>query len=72
MTEQDNEQDRTDAIFITFSAEEIGKIAVMVIKGVERKEAIRAIPRYTKEQHNVYAGFYEQLKDAIDWAWYGK
>ncbi len=61
-----------DRLFLTFSAEEIGKIAVMIIKGVERREAIRAIPRYTREQHKEYAAFYDGLKDAIEMAWNGE
>jgi hypothetical protein len=69
MEEQPEKQDESDRLFVTFSAEEIGKIVVSIIRGVERKEAIRAMPRYTREQHRVYAAFYEQLKEAIDWAW---
>jgi hypothetical protein len=37
-----------DRLYLTFSAEEIGNIAVMIIKGIERRDAIRAIPRYTE------------------------
>ncbi len=66
------EQHDTDAIFLTFSAEEIGRIAVMIIKGVPRNEAIRTIPRYTREQHKEYAAFYDGLKDAIEMAWNGE
>lgn len=66
---QDEKQDGTDRLFVTFSAEEIGQIVVAIIRGVERTAAIQAMPRYTKEQHTVYAAFYDQLKEAIDWAW---
>jgi hypothetical protein len=55
MDEQPEKQDETDRLFLTFSAEEIGRIVVAIIRGVERKAAIRAMPRYTKEQHKVYA-----------------
>ncbi len=69
MEEQTEKQDENGRLFVTFTAEEIGKIVVSIIKGVERRAAIRAIPRYTREQYKVYAAFYEQLKEAIDWAW---
>jgi hypothetical protein len=69
MDEQPEKQDETDRLFVTFSAEEIGRIVVSIIRGVERKAAIQAMPRYTKEQYRIYAAFYEQLKEAIDWAW---
>jgi hypothetical protein len=69
MDDQPEKQDETDRLFVTFSAEEIGKIVVSIIRGVERKAAIRAMPRYSKEQYKVYAAFYDQLKEAIDWAW---
>jgi hypothetical protein len=62
-------QDESDRLFLTFTAEEIGKIVVTIIKGVERRTAIRAMPRYTREQYKVYAAFYDGLKEAIDWAW---
>jgi len=61
-----------DRLFLTFSAEEIGKIVVAIIRGVERREAIRAMPRYTEEQHTVYATFTSNSKEAIDWAWRGE
>ena len=64
--EQEEESDR---LFLTFSAEEIGEIAVAIIKGVERSEAIKAMPRYSREQHKVYAAFYEQFKESLDRAW---
>ena len=69
MDEQPEKQDETERLFVTFSAEEIAQLVAAIIRGVERKAAIRAIPRYTKAQHKVYAAFYEQLKEAIDWAW---
>ncbi len=61
-----------DRLFLTFSAEEIGMVAVMIIKGIERSEAIKSMPRYTKEQHSVYSAFYEQFKEALDRAWKGE
>lgn len=69
MEEQPEKQDESDRLFVTFTAEEIGKIVVAIIKGVERRAAIRAMPRYTREQHSVYSAFYDGLKEAIDWAW---
>jgi hypothetical protein len=61
-----NDEDATDALFLTFSAEEIGKIAVLIITGIERKAAIPAMPRYTKTQHKDFALFYDRLKGALD------
>jgi hypothetical protein len=55
-----------DHLFLTLSAEEMGKVVVAIIKGVERSEAIRTMPRYTKERHAVFAMFYDQLKEVID------
>jgi hypothetical protein len=72
MTEQEPEQDESDRLFVTFSAEELGQIVVLIIKGIDRSIAVRAMPRYSQEQHREYTAFYEQLKDAIDWAWYGR
>jgi hypothetical protein len=63
------EEEDSDRLFLTFSAEELGKIVVAIIRGVERREAIRAMPRYTREQYKVYAAFFDGLKEAIDWAW---
>jgi hypothetical protein len=74
MTEQSQQQsdDDADRLFLTFSAEDLGLIVVSIIKGVERSIAIRAMPHYTQEQHHEYEAFYDQLRDAIDWAWYQK
>jgi hypothetical protein len=69
MPEQDDERDR---LFLTFSAEDLGLIVVSIIKGIERNIAIRAMPHYSQEQHEVYKAFYDQLREAIDWAWYEK
>ncbi len=55
-----------DRLYLTFSAEEIGKIAVMIIKRVERREAIRSMPRYTRVQHREFAAFYDQLREVIE------
>jgi hypothetical protein len=55
----------TDKLFLTFSAEELGKVAALIIKGVERKEAIRSMPRYTRKQHKEFAQFYDELKRSI-------
>jgi hypothetical protein len=62
-------EEETDRLFVTFSAEELARIVVSIIKGVERDEAIRAMPRYTKEQHGAYRAFYEQLKEGIEITW---
>jgi hypothetical protein len=72
MEEHVENQDESDRLFLTFSAEELGTIVVLIIKGIDRSIAIRAMPRYSQEQHKVYEEFYEQLREAIDWAWYGK
>jgi hypothetical protein len=56
----------SEDLFPTFTAEEIGKVAVSIIKGVERDEAIKAMPRYSPQQHKVYADFYNNLKAAIE------
>jgi hypothetical protein len=69
MEEQTEKQDEGDRLFVTFTAEEIAQIVVIIIKGVEHKAAIRAMPRYSKEQHKLYSAFYDDLKEAIDWAW---
>ncbi len=42
MEEQTEKQDENGRLFVTFTAEEIGKIVVSIIKGVERRAAIRA------------------------------
>ena len=63
---EENMDDKTDALFLTFSVEEVGKIAVLIIKGVERKQAIRSMPRYTKKQHREFAAFFDELKAVID------
>jgi hypothetical protein len=63
------QEDEADRLFITFTAEEVALIVVAIIKGVERKVAISTMPRYSWKQHRVYAAFYDQMKDAIDWAW---
>ena len=68
METQPEKPDDGDRLFVTFTAEAIGKIVVSIIRDVERKAAIRAMPRYSKEQYKVYAAFYDQLKEAIDWA----
>jgi hypothetical protein len=67
--QKQNDEDGNDRLYLTFSAEEVGKIAVSILRGIERKEAVHAMLRYTKEQYKVYAAFYDQLKEAIDWAW---
>jgi len=54
-----------DLLFLTFTAEEVGRIAVLIIKGVERSEAIPSMPRYSPEQHTVYAAFFDQLREVI-------
>jgi hypothetical protein len=72
MTEHHEEQDEGDRLFLTFSAEDLGLIVVSIIKGIERSTAIRAMPHYREEQHREYEAFYDQLREAIDWAWYGK
>jgi hypothetical protein len=53
------------ALFLTFSAEELGKVAMLIIKGVERGKAIRAMPRYTRKQHKEFAAFFDALKEAM-------
>ena len=63
------QEDETDRLFVTFTAEEVALIVVAIIKGVDRKVAISTMPRYDWKQHRLYAAFYDQLKDAIDWAW---
>ncbi len=72
MTEHSEQQEDSDRLFLTFSAEDLGLIVVSIIKGVERSIAVRAMPHYSEEQHHACEEFYEQLKEAIDWAWYGK
>jgi hypothetical protein len=62
-------EEESDRLFVSFSVEEIARIVVMIIKGVERREVIRGMPRYTVEQHGLYAAFYEQLKEGIDITW---
>jgi hypothetical protein len=62
-------EDERDRLFVTFSAEEVAPIVVAIIKGVERREVIRGMPRYNAEQHAAYAAFYEQLKEGIDISW---
>jgi hypothetical protein len=55
-----------DALFLIFTPEEMGRIAVLVVKGVPRKEAIRAMPRYSRKQHQEYAAFYNTLREVMD------
>jgi len=55
-----------DGMFLTLTAEEVGKVAVLIIQGVERGKAIRAMPRYTRKQHKEFAAFYDQLKAVLD------
>jgi hypothetical protein len=57
---------RSEDLFLTFSAEEVGKIAVTIIKGTESDEAIRAMPRYSPQQHKAYAVFYDALKATLE------
>jgi hypothetical protein len=52
-------------LFPTFTAEEMGRIAVAIIKGVDREDAIKALPRYTPQQHEAYAKFYDDLNAII-------
>ncbi len=52
-------------MFLTLTAEEVGKVAVLIIQGVERGKAIRAMPRYTKKQHKEYAAFFDQLRASM-------
>ena len=54
-----------DQLFLALSAEEIGKVAVMIIKEVEREQAIPMMPRYNVKQHRLFAGFYDQLQEAM-------
>jgi hypothetical protein len=64
MSDETSEQP-SNALFLTLSAEEIGKVAVLIIRGVEHSEAIRSMPRYTRRQHREYAAFFDQLKEAM-------
>jgi hypothetical protein len=50
---------------IQFSADEVGRIAVMIVNGTERGKAIRAMPRYTRKQHKYYAAYYDLLKEVM-------
>jgi hypothetical protein len=58
-------EEPSDPLSLTLSAEEVGRVALLIIRGVERKEAIRAMPRYSRKQHKEYALFYDQLKDVL-------
>ena len=62
----EEEMDDSDALYLTFSAEEVGKIAVMIIQKVERKVAIRSMPRYSSKEHRAFASFYDQLREAME------
>jgi hypothetical protein len=64
-THTQGEDDKTGDPFPTFSAEEVGKVAVMIVQGVERSKAIRAMPRYTRKQHKVFGAFYDQLRESM-------
>jgi hypothetical protein len=64
-----DEAHTNDAFYVTFTAEEIGQIAVLIIKKIERSEAIRSMPRYTTEQHGVYAAFYDELRETMAKVW---
>ena len=57
----------TDALFLTLTAEEVGRITVMIIKGVERDIAIRAMPHYSDKKREEYEALYDQLREAIEW-----
>jgi hypothetical protein len=54
-----------DAMFLTLTAEEVGKVAVLIIQGVERSKAIREMPRYNRKQHKEFSAFYDQLKASM-------
>jgi hypothetical protein len=63
-----SDEDRTDAIYLTFSATEVGIIAMLIIRGVERRQAIRSMPRYTRRQYTEFSAFYDQLREAMEQA----
>ena len=60
---------RSNAVFLTLSAVELGKVAVLIIKGIGREHAIRRMPRYSPEQHEEFSLFYEQVREGIEEAW---
>jgi hypothetical protein len=62
-------EEQSDRLFVSFSAEEIARIVVAIIKGVDRRDIIRGMPRYSPEQYAVYSAFYDQLKEGIDITW---
>ena len=61
--------EQEERLFLTLTAEEIGQGAVLIIRKIERSEAIRLMPRYTREQHAAYAGFFDELREAMEKAW---
>jgi hypothetical protein len=50
---------------LQFSAEEVGRIAVSIVQGMERGKAIRAMPRYSRKQHKAFATYYDSLKAVL-------
>jgi hypothetical protein len=55
-------RDERIPVAFEFTAEEVGRIAVSIIQGVERSKAIRAMPGYSRKQHRTFALFYDTLK----------
>ena len=62
------DEERADAVYLTFSAAEVGIIAMLIIRGVQRRQAIRTMPRYTRQKHREFAAFYDQLREAMELA----
>jgi energy-coupling factor transporter ATP-binding protein EcfA2 len=56
---------QTPAQELEFTLEEIGVITAHIAAGTERTTAIRAMPRYSRKQHTLYAAYYDRLKKAM-------
>lgn len=54
-----------ESIELRFSVEELGKIAASIVRKTERTKAIRAMPRYSRKQHQEFAAFFDEFKQAM-------
>jgi hypothetical protein len=53
------------SFYLTFTAEEVGTIAVMAIQGLPASEAIPRMPHYTQTLHAAYSAFWEDFSTVI-------
>jgi len=63
-----NGTDEADStpVNLQFSVEEIGSIASLIVSGVDKSKAVRAMPRYNRRQHKGYVAYYERLRQGMN------